>query len=296
MRKVDMPDAIWPVRPSPPQLGTQNGLGRPGSSCSDLLALECGFRRASRSGSAPVRVLRRMALPGFTLSRDGKVLALGNVNDGILLHRVANGSSTRLPSGDEELGSLAISWDGRLLAAGGSDLCGAVLGHRIGTRTSFFGPARYCAAVIEFTADGKSLISCSPDAEVRFWNVALRKELMSVPNYSPMKYFLLLSPDGSALAMPAPSSGNRGKVTFGVRRHWMQSIGWKAPKRQTMHARLGGCWNEREQPLDEPTSDRAPTVAGAGSGRARVHVNRTIGCDRYHCLACWHAFACPGQG
>ena len=177
-------------------------------------------------GQEPIRVGAGSGItpdkpePVFTLSHDGGFSAVANVNGGILLHRVATHQSRMLPADNEDILSLAISSDGALLAAGGLRNYAVRFwdiesGHEL--RSLALPDAG--AAVIEFSADGKSLITCNLDGDIRFWSVALRKELMSGPNDNPMEFFFLLSPDNSALALPSPkASAKRGKVSV-----------WQAP-------------------------------------------------------------------
>jgi WD40 repeat protein/predicted Ser/Thr protein kinase len=151
------------------------------------------------------------ALP-FALSRDGRVLAFANVDGGFVIYHAQTDQSRFLPAGGEPIATLALSWDGALLAGAGSRNFDKVRfwetdsGRELAPLTlSGLG-----IAVAEFSSDGKSLITCSWDGDVTFWSMATRKELMTVPNRNLMQAFLLLSPDGSALAMPSPITWGRG--------------------------------------------------------------------------------------
>lgn len=55
---------------------------------------------------------------------------------------------------------------------------------------------------LAFSPDGHTLLTCSVvNNFTRFWNIALRKEILTVANFSPMVSGAWFSPDGNALAL-----------------------------------------------------------------------------------------------
>ncbi len=54
---------------------------------------------------------------------------------------------------------------------------------------------------VRFSDDGKTLLTSDWDNITRFWNVALRKEIMAIANIRPAQTSLCVSPHGNALAL-----------------------------------------------------------------------------------------------
>ncbi len=156
-------------------------------------------------------------IQNFAISHDGKHLALAETSakgNRIRLLHLERRTSRYFDTGREQEQSLAFSPDGHLLAAG--DARGRsvrfweISSGRPQEELLIYGEGM---PVIEFSPDGKTLVTCDWDGVVRFWSVASRKQLMAVPNYNPMHYFLLFSADGSALALPGPRPlGTEGQV------------------------------------------------------------------------------------
>jgi WD40 repeat protein len=125
-----------------------------------------------------------------------------------------------LPANTPDMNSLAISWDGALLAVGGDRSYQVRLWDvRSGRELEPLELLNCETAALAFSPDGKTLISCDSDGDVRFWNLELRKHLMTVPNHNVSWAWLLLSADGSTIAWPAPKAWEK---------HGRLSI-WRAP-------------------------------------------------------------------
>jgi WD40 repeat protein len=153
----------------------------------------------------------------FALSPDGRLLAIPEVsNDSarIRLHNLENHTTRYMAVRTKRLVSAAFSPDSALLAAGGlRDRPVRFWEMSSGRELESLLVPGLGMPVIEFSPDGKTLLTCDWDGVVRFWSVASRKEMMAVPNYNPMRFFLLFSPDGSALALPGPkASAPEGEV------------------------------------------------------------------------------------
>jgi eukaryotic-like serine/threonine-protein kinase len=154
----------------------------------------------------PVASGARLSLrPAFALSQDGDLLAFAKTENNIQLSDLPRATFRLLPAPGGRWDSLTISGDGTSLAAGGwGNYMVRIWEIKSGRELTPLTLPDEGSPAIEFSPDGKSLVTCSFEGVVRFWNVALRKETVAVPNYNPMKFFLLFSPDGSTLALPSP--------------------------------------------------------------------------------------------
>ena len=55
--------------------------------------------------------------------------------------------------------------------------------------------------LLRFSPEGKTLLICDYDNNIRFWNVALQKEILTMANFRPMYSSTWFSPAGNALAV-----------------------------------------------------------------------------------------------
>jgi WD40 repeat protein len=141
----------------------------------------------------------------FSFSPDGRSLATKDPRGHVKVWQARTGQE--LASPDSRVGpaiSLAFSPDSQWLAIGSAS------GHawlwKIGTPVvELLGGPSVGVAVFVFSPDGRTLIGNTFESLTLCWNVRSRKLLLRVPSYRPGLSFLLLSPDGSRLAVPSRS-------------------------------------------------------------------------------------------
>lgn len=142
-------------------------------------------------------------LGSVAFAPDGKRLALGQVDGGLLIQSLAGGRPKEfehgpglgmLPSG------LAYSPDGRTLASGGLGpdvkLWDVATNAQKATLRGHWSPVGSLA----FSRDGRTLASGSTDGDVRLWDVATDLERATVAGHSSEVRGLAFSPDGRTLA------------------------------------------------------------------------------------------------
>jgi WD40 repeat protein len=166
----------------------------------------------------------------FDFSADGRFLALANSDRGLTLVDVQTRRPRRLEAGSQVFRTWAFSPDGRRLAAA-DDTHPSIWLWDLGSgrgAPAFSSPSPVAQMI--FSPDGKTLIAGGYDNIVRFWNVALRKEFLTVPNYNPMGTFFLFAPDGTALLLRGPQPMNSvGEVEV-----------WRAPSLATIDRQVKG--------------------------------------------------------
>jgi WD40 repeat protein len=142
-------------------------------------------------------------LGSVAFAPDGKRLALGQADGGLLIQSLSGGRPKEfehgpglgmLPSG------LAYSPDGRTLASGGHGpgvkLWDVATGAIKATLEGHWSPVGSLA----FSRDGKTLASGSTDGDVRLWDVATGLERATLAGHSSEVRGLAFTPDGRQLA------------------------------------------------------------------------------------------------
>ena len=139
-----------------------------------------------------VNVYDLSAKPGET--KDG-VAFLDGVND-------ANVKLARLFEGDDSQLSLAISADGKQLAAGGTDRTVRVwnIGDGVKKATLAQSIENHADWVlgIAFSPDGKKLLSSGRDKLAKIWDLEKKESIQSVPDHQAIVYGVVVKPDGQS--------------------------------------------------------------------------------------------------
>jgi WD40 repeat protein len=141
----------------------------------------------------------------LTFSGDGKSLAGSGVSDRVWVWDVETGSQLLELGGhgDEYVGSVAFAPDGKLLAtttvsANEARLWELPSGRQIATLK---GHVQGLTGV-EFSPDGKTLVTVSYDRKVKLWSVSTHQELVTFPfNTAWQAVAAHFTPDGRALAI-----------------------------------------------------------------------------------------------
>jgi WD40 repeat protein len=163
------------------------------SASTSNLAFAAGGERIPSSGAATVRFLD--AASGRELRRlDGAAAAIperqgspaGNL-------RVARYAST-------EAGGLAISPDGRRLAAGSSDATIKVWEAESGRELFALKGHTRDVTCVAFSPDGERLASGSVDENVKLWDMSSGRELLTLSSHTRRIAAVAFSPDGKQLA------------------------------------------------------------------------------------------------
>ena len=141
-------------------------------------------------------------IPGLSWSRDGKTLAVANVDKEIPLLDAATGKKLAGLTGHEKaVIAVAFSPDGKTLASGSADK--TIKLWDVTTRKNLRTLAGHNDLVlgVAFFPDGKTLASVGLDGNVRLWNVATGKELAVIEKDGINPRVLAVSPDGKTVAI-----------------------------------------------------------------------------------------------
>ncbi len=111
---------------------------------------------------------------------------------------------TELAETDDVILCLAVSADGKKLAAGGCDRLVRVwdLGHGVSAarlEQTVENHADWVFAVV-FTPDGKRLLTASRDKTAKVWDLAARESVMTFPDHQNAVYGVTIRPDGKTAA------------------------------------------------------------------------------------------------
>lgn len=188
------PGALAPAQARPDQVIT--GLDGPGLAVvydedAGILAAGCDHGTIQywnkdvvmgvRAGSGTPHVLHAHQGPVTALVWRGSVLASAGADRKILLWTMPDGQTLHTFEASASVRALALSPDGRLLAAGCDsgaieiwDVATARLGGRLDGHTDW-------VAALAFTADGKQLASGGFDGTVRLWDMATGKPALEIP-------------------------------------------------------------------------------------------------------------------
>ncbi len=182
------------------------------------------------------RVLNRIALPknpgirtsrGWSLSPDGKILAVGDWGRGVVIYNVKTQKALRVLE-SARVTSLQFSPDGRTIAVGSWAVGGGLgAGNAAAKKSTYLWDWRkgklkaslpwQLPEKLTFSQDGKHIVATwLPLAKkVKSWDIAAGKEVDLVPGVAPEQ--VLFSPDGRSLFVlepPAPQNLGRPATLF----------------------------------------------------------------------------------
>jgi WD40 repeat protein len=162
-----------------------------------------GKVRAELKGN---QLLTQLSSGCLAFSLDGKLLAVGDLNDVLQLYDTATGRELRKIEGtDRQFQHVAFSPDGKVVAT--APFRGGVTFWETGTgakgRTLPMKDAR--VAALAFAPDGKSLLTGTEEGNLQLWDRASGKELRAFQDKKreqPLSFlFLVFSPDGRYVAV-----------------------------------------------------------------------------------------------
>jgi WD40 repeat protein len=160
--------------------------------------------RSGQNSDAPRKLPGNRAL----FAKNGKTM-ITTEDGGLRIWDAISGNAVTNFTTDSFLGSVALSADGLVFAAGSDpqDVENAI--RLWDTRTGKF--LGICAGHTQgvgrlaFSPDGKTLASTSTDGTLRFWNVQTQQQLLAVGNMAAAFSDLLFSPDGAVLITRTPN-------------------------------------------------------------------------------------------
>jgi WD40 repeat protein len=155
---------------------------------------------ATREKSKPLFKQRSSAFCSTAFSPDGKVLALGDLSDAVVLYDLALGTQKKAFEDTSFPGaSLAFSPDGKTLACG--NFGSIQLRDMPSGKERIFHTGQATSDVcIAFSPDGKTLAGFSHDQALKLWDTATGAEKAPLPGHTNAIYSVIFSPDGKTLA------------------------------------------------------------------------------------------------
>jgi RNA polymerase sigma factor (sigma-70 family) len=153
------------------------------------------------------------------IAADGKRVASGDLEKTVILWDTANGKEVRRFVGKgEQVGCVALSPDGKLLAAGYHRTGWVYLWNAVtGKEVRHWKGALTYLAVVAFSPDGKRLITAGADYDsirretpIQLWDVASGKEVRRFTANRHVVVCALFSPDGQTLA----STGDGNEIVL----------------------------------------------------------------------------------
>jgi WD40 repeat protein len=161
-----------------------------------LMASATGFPPArkrppiSPENAASVRLLKTLALPGYQRGRtsqsslafspDGRFLACASGANPLYLWKVEGWQEVESPD-SSSIQKVACAWspDSGILASGGFDRTVTLRYPGQGKAARVLGSQASPVWELDFSPDGRSLVSCSINDDVRHWDLASGRELWS---------------------------------------------------------------------------------------------------------------------
>jgi len=158
------------------------------------------------------RLERRGLIDSIELSRDGKYLALGTGNSGVLWDIAARRTLWAGKGHRDRVFSIRFSPDQKMIATGSWDtdvrLWEVATGKELAVLNGHKAAVLNCA----FSPDGRTLATKSDDRSIKFWNLATFREVASISlDYTGniQGGYIAFSPDGQILAANDSGPGLR---------------------------------------------------------------------------------------
>jgi eukaryotic-like serine/threonine-protein kinase len=166
----------------------------------------------TRTGRCVDHQERRGLIDSIELSRDGKYLAIGTGNSGILWDIAERRVVWTGKGHRDRVFAVRFSPDQKMLATASWDsdvrLWDVTTGKELAVLTGHKAAVLNCA----FSPDGRTLATKSDDRTIKFWNLATLREVASIPlDYTGniQGHFLAFSPDGQILTANDSGAGLR---------------------------------------------------------------------------------------
>lgn len=174
---------------------------------------------------------------------DGKLLAVGNRSEVLLIDSGSGDLVGRLPGQTAHVTALTYSPDGRQLsvASGEPGKAGEIRFYTTSTKdntntapTHVIKEHKDIIYNLTFSPDGKLLASCGYDRSIKLWDTASAKLVRTLQDHSDTIYGLAFSPDGQLLASAAADRAVKiweigtGKrlYTLGESTDWVYAVAW----------------------------------------------------------------------
>jgi WD40 repeat protein len=155
----------------------------------------------------------------FAVSRDDRILAGVTPDSRIRVVELRHATSSVLEKVTDPITAVAVSPDGRTVAAAVDDGTIRMWDIQTRRRRAVIYPHGMGAMILGFHPDGRTLLSASFDNVLQFWQVATAKELMTIKAYNPGRAGFIFSADGNCIALVgALAASDRGQIEF-----------WRAP-------------------------------------------------------------------
>jgi len=133
-------------------------------------------------------------------SPDGKRLAVDTLNK-LAIYDIRSRRMIHLaPGHTDTINQIVYSPDGQLIATASSDRTARLWtpdGQPLSEFTGHAGPV----LAVAFTPDGRSLVTGGDDGQLRFYNVATRRELINIPTGFQRIRRVSISPSGRQIAL-----------------------------------------------------------------------------------------------
>jgi hypothetical protein len=210
-------------------------------SCFVALNLTAGVR--ARQADVPKsRAAAQAPITALAYRPDGKVLAVGQYSEVLLLDPEQNEIISRLGRQAGKVTGVAYSPDGQVLAVAASEpgKVGEVRLYRPATQNTAGAPEKVLTghkdAILDlaFSPNGKLLATAGYDRLIKVWDVASGKELRTLKDHSDAVYGVSFSPDSLLLASGSAdravkiwdvNTGGR-LLTLSESTDWVYTVAW----------------------------------------------------------------------
>jgi WD40 repeat protein len=156
--------------------------------------------RVSKDSATIVSGFKGFAI-SLAWSKDGKTLFVGTKENGLLVYDVESQEIIGTSGNNSQIQALAISPDGKTLAAGlGNDGSIRFISVETGELSQTIFPAHdNWVQVLSFSPDGRLLASGGDDGKILIWDVATATLIKELYNESGLIWGMSFSPDGKLL-------------------------------------------------------------------------------------------------